>query len=160
MQKWFATISREDAISGMRSAQLISAIGTAFNAWGREGLVNFEAGRRSRGGCDRSVLEISSGYEFAPYCMLRFRSWSEGGAETGSAKAESMLDYDFDIGSAGVGWSMEVSGISTKRSRFGWPAVRSEGPANADFGDLPPHSRLLTSLAKDANHSRYDANCA
>lgn len=42
--------------------------------------------------------------------MLGFRSLSEGGADTGRAKAEIMVGHDFDIGSAGVGWHKETSG--------------------------------------------------
>lgn len=87
-----------------------AAIGTSFNVWGREDFVNVEAGQRSRGGCDRSVLEFFSGYDFAPSWMLGFKSWSEGAAETGSAKAEVMLGNDFDILSVGVGWREEISG--------------------------------------------------
>jgi hypothetical protein len=82
--------------------------------------VNLEAGQRSRGGCDRSVLKFYSGYEFAPSWMLGFKSWSEGGAETGSAKAEITRGYDFDIVSVAVGWREEISGNFDEK---GWILV-------------------------------------
>ncbi|MEY4785739.1 MAG: hypothetical protein RIR41_3674 [Pseudomonadota bacterium] len=82
--------------------------------------MNLEAGQRSRGGCDRSVLKFSSGYEFAPSWMLGFKSWSEGGAETGSAKAEITRGYDVDIVSVAVGWREEISGNSDEK---GWILV-------------------------------------
>lgn len=94
-----------------------AAIGTSFNLWGREGFVNVEAGQRSRGGCERSVVEFASGYEFAPSWTLGLKSWSEGGAETGSAKAEIQLAYDFQIFAVGVGWREEISGNFEER---GW----------------------------------------
>jgi hypothetical protein len=99
-----------------------AAIGTSFNLWGREGFVNVEAGQRSRGGCDRSVVEFSSGYQFARSWTLGLKSWREGGAETGSAKAEVMLAYDFDIVSVGVGWREEISGNFDEK---GWVLVAS-----------------------------------
>ncbi len=99
-----------------------AAIGTSFNVWGREGFVNVEAGQRSRGGCERSVVEFSSGYEFAPAWSLGFKSWREGGAETGSAKAEVMLGYDFDIVAVGVGWREEISGNFDEK---GWVLTAS-----------------------------------
>lgn len=82
--------------------------------------MNLEAGQRSRGGCDRSVLKFSSGYEVAPSWMLGFKSWSEGGAETGRAKAEIRRGYDFDIVSVAVGWRGEISGNSDEK---GWILV-------------------------------------
>jgi len=50
-----------------------------------------------RGGCDRSALEFASACESAPSSMLELKSWREGGAETGSAKAEIILGYDFEV---------------------------------------------------------------
>lgn len=99
-----------------------AAIGTSFNWWGREGFVNIEAGQRARGGCERAVVEFSTGYEVAPSWMLGFKSWSEGGAETGSAKAELMLAYDFEVVAVGVGWREEVSGNFDEK---GWVLTAS-----------------------------------
>jgi hypothetical protein len=82
--------------------------------------VNREAGQRLRGGCDRSELKFCSGYEFAPSWMLGFKSWSEVGAETGSAKAEITRGYDFDIVSVAVGSREEISGNFDEK---GWILV-------------------------------------
>ena len=82
--------------------------------------MNREAGQRLRGGCDRSELKFCSGYEFAPSWMLGFKSWSEVGAETGSAKAEITRGYDFDIVSVAVGSREEISGNFDEK---GWILV-------------------------------------
>lgn len=99
-----------------------AAVGTSFNWWGREGFVNLEAGHRSRGGCERSVVEFASGCEFAPSWMLGLKSWREGGAETGSAKAEISLACNFDVVAVGVGWREEISGNFNER---GWVLTAS-----------------------------------
>jgi hypothetical protein len=52
--------------------------------------------------------------------MLGFKSWSEGGAETGSAKAEITRGYDVDIVSVAVGWREEISGNFDEK---GWILV-------------------------------------
>jgi hypothetical protein len=86
------------------------AVGTSFNFGGHEGYVNVEAGHRARGGCERSVLEFASGINLAPDWSLGLKTWSEGGAETGSAKAELMLGYDIAGMTLGAGWREEISG--------------------------------------------------
>jgi hypothetical protein len=95
MRKWFATISRENdefghacRIDGFSDRDLIQCVGSR----GDRELPSWPEITR---GCDRSVFAFSSSYQFAPYCMLGFTSWSEGGAGTGSAKPEIMLGYDF-----------------------------------------------------------------
>jgi hypothetical protein len=87
-----------------------AAVGTSFNFGGHEGFVNVEAAHRSRGGCERSVLEFGSGIELVPTVKLGFKAWQEGGAETGSAKAELMLGWDVADMTLGFGWREEISG--------------------------------------------------
>ena len=87
-----------------------ASIGTSFNFGGQEGYVSVEAGQRIRGDCERTVLEFGSGMTLAPALSLGFKTWSEGGAETGTAKAELALAYDFDFARVGVGWREEISG--------------------------------------------------
>jgi hypothetical protein len=87
-----------------------AAIGTSFSLWDREGYVNIEAGQRNRGSCERSVAEFATGLEFAPEWLLEVKAWREGGAETGSAKAEFVVARDLDIFTLGIGWREEISG--------------------------------------------------
>jgi hypothetical protein len=64
----------------------------------------------------------SSWYQFPPSWTLALTSWREGGAETGSAKAEVMLACDFDIVSIGVSWREEIRGNLDEK---GWVLVSS-----------------------------------
>ena len=102
-----------------------AAIGSSFNLWGQEGFVNLESGHRTRGDCERSVTEAAIGYDFAPGWNLTFKAWTEGGAETGVAKAEASLMRDFWGLGIGVGWREEISGnfeekgwVVNARARF------------------------------------------
>lgn len=87
-----------------------AAIGTSFNLWGREGFVNLEAGHRQRGDCERNVNEAAFGYDFAPDWNFTLKLWTEGGGETGVAKAEASLMRDFWGLGVGLGWREEISG--------------------------------------------------
>lgn len=102
-----------------------AAIGTSFNLWGQEGFMNLEAGHRARGGCERNVTEAAIGYDFAPGWNFTLKAWSEGGGETGVAKAEAALTRDFWGIGVGIGWREEISGnfeekgwIASARVRF------------------------------------------
>jgi hypothetical protein len=87
-----------------------AALGTSFALWGREGYVNAEVGQRSRGDCERSVMEVATGLAFAENWLLSVKAWREGGGFMSSAKAELGLMYDWDGLGIGVGWREEVSG--------------------------------------------------
>ena len=144
--------------SGMRGASMVSAIGTSFNAWGHEGIVNFQAGRRSRAVVTDLYSRSPAAINLRPTACSGSRRGAKEGREPAAPSPKSCwATTSVQPTSDGA---REYRGVSTKRSGFGWPAVHSEDPANADFGDLPPHSRLLTCLSKDANLSRDDANCA
>jgi hypothetical protein len=102
-----------------------AAIGSSFNLWGQEGFVNLESGHRTRGDCERSVTEAAVGYDFAPGWNFTVKAWTEGGAETGVAKAEVSLMRDFWGLGIGVGWREEISGnfeekgwVVNERARF------------------------------------------
>ena len=84
---------------------------------GREGVINPQAGHRSRGRCERSVLEFASGEEFAPSWMAGFKSWRAGGAEICGAKAKMSRAFNCDVVAAGGGWRDEIPSNFTKR---GW----------------------------------------
>ena len=110
---------------GGEGYEVRAAIGSSFNLWGQEGFVNLESGHRTRGDCERSVTEAAIGYDFAPGWNLTFKAWTEGGAETGVAKAEASLMWDFWGLGIGVGWREEISGnfeekgwVVNERARF------------------------------------------
>lgn len=87
-----------------------AAIGTSFSLFGREGFVNAEAGRRTRGDCNRDLMELAAGLEFAPEWNLILKGWSEKGGETESTKAEASISREFGMFSVGAGWREEISG--------------------------------------------------
>jgi hypothetical protein len=102
-----------------------AAIGSSFYLWGQEGFVNLESGHRTRGDCERSVTEAAVGYDFAPGWNFTVKAWTEGGAETGVAKAEVSLMRGFWGLGIGVGWREEISGnfeekgwVVNERARF------------------------------------------
>ena len=103
-----------EAMDGLECAgegyELRAAIGTSFSLFGREGFVNTEAARRSRGSCDRDVIEVATGLEFAPDWNLTLKAWGEQGRDSRSAKAEVGLSRDFGVFSVGAGWREEISG--------------------------------------------------
>lgn len=102
-----------------------AAIGTSFSFLDREGYVNVEAGQRSRGECDRSVLEFATGLEFAPEWNLELKAWRDGGGETASAKAELLVSRTFWGVGVGLGWREEMSGNFEEK---GWVvAARVKG---------------------------------
>ena len=87
--------------------------------------MNLESGHRTRGDCERSVTEAAVGYDFAPGWNFTVKAWTEGGAETGVAKAEVSLMRDFWGLGIGVGWREEISGnfeekgwVVNERARF------------------------------------------
>ena len=90
--------------------ELRAALGTSFSLFGREGFVNTEAARRSRGNCDRDVVEVATGLEFATDWNLTLKAWEERGEESRSAKAEASVIRDFGVFSVGAGWREEISG--------------------------------------------------
>lgn len=87
-----------------------AAIGTSFSLGGREGFVNLEAGRRTRGDCNRNVIEAAAGLAFAPDWSLTVKAWRDGQGVSGSAKAEFALARDLGFISVGAGWRQEISG--------------------------------------------------
>jgi len=87
-----------------------AAVGTSFSLAGREGYVNLEAGRRFRGECERGVVEVATGLEFAPDWSLGVKAWQDGTTSAGSAKAEIAISRDFGPLALGVGWREEISG--------------------------------------------------
>lgn len=87
-----------------------AALGTSFPLFGREGFVNAEAARRSRGSCARNVVEIATGLEFAPDWNLTLKAWQEQGNGSRSAKAEASLSRSFGFLGVGLGWREEISG--------------------------------------------------
>ncbi len=97
--------------------ELRAAVGTSFSLLGREGYVNTEAAHRSRGSCDRQVVEIATGLEFATDWNLTLKAWQETGSDTRSAKAEAGISRDFGMFGVGVGWREEISG---KFEEKGW----------------------------------------
>ncbi len=101
-----------------------AAAGTSFSFLGRDGFVNVEAAQRFRGDCQRAVVEVATGLEFAPAWNLGLKAWQDGGSD-GSTKAEINLGYDLGFIGVGVGWRQEVSGnfdekgwIVSARTRF------------------------------------------
>lgn len=86
-----------------------AAIGRSFALGDREGYVNVEAGHRARDDCERNVLEVAAGLEFAPSWNLGLKAWQDGGSD-GSAKAELNLGYDLGFVGVGIGWRQEISG--------------------------------------------------
>lgn len=97
--------------------EIRGAIGTSFSMWGREGFINLESGHRTRGDCERSVTEAAIGYDFAPGWNFTVKAWTEGGGDTGVAKAEASLMRDFWGVGVGIGWREEISGNFEER---GW----------------------------------------
>lgn len=99
--------------------ELRAALGTSFSLFGREGFINAEAANRSRGGCDRQIMEISAGLEFAPKWNLTLKAWDERGSGSLSTKAEASISRDIGNFRIGVGYREEISG---KFEEKGWVA--------------------------------------
>jgi hypothetical protein len=87
-----------------------AAIGTSFALGGREGFVNLEGAAKSREECDRSLIELTTGFEVAPKLDLIVKGWSEDGSFAHSEKVETGLLYSFGNLSVGAGWREEISG--------------------------------------------------
>ncbi len=94
-----------------------AALGTSFSLAGREGYVNLEAGRRFRGDCERGVVELATGLEFATNWSMELKAWQDGPSSTGSAKAEIAVSHNFGPLAVGVGWREEISGNFAEK---GW----------------------------------------
>lgn len=99
--------------------ELRAALGTSFSLFGREGYVNAEAANRSRGDCERQIVEVAAGLEFAPKWNLTLKAWDERGSGSLSTKAEAGVSYDIDAYRIGLGWREEISG---KFEEKGWVA--------------------------------------
>ncbi len=88
-----------------------AALGTSYNVFGREGFVNVETARRTRGSlCDRTLAEATAGIDVVGGLKLLAKAYSEDGDGAHSTKAEASLLYDFGPVSLGLGWRQEVSG--------------------------------------------------
>lgn len=95
-----------------------AAIGTSFSLFGREGFVNVEAARRSRSdSCERSLVEVATGFEFVTDWNLTLKAWTERGDGARSTKAEAGVSRDFGNFAVGLGWREEISGEFEER---GW----------------------------------------
>lgn len=99
--------------------ELRAALGTSFSLFGREGFVNAEAANRTRGNCERQVMEIAAGLEFAPKWNLTLKAWDERGSGSLSTKAEASISRDIGAFRIGLGWREE---ISSKFEEKGWVA--------------------------------------
>lgn len=88
-----------------------AALGTSFALAGHESFVNVETAAKSReDGCNRQLIEITTGAEITPNLKVMVKAWSEDGAYAHSEKVESALLYSFGELSVGLGWRQEISG--------------------------------------------------
>ena len=99
--------------------ELRAALGTSFSLFGREGYINTEAANRTRGDCERQIVEIAAGLEFAPKWNLTVKAWDERGSGSLSTKAEAGISRDIGAFRIGLGWREEISG---KFEEKGWVA--------------------------------------
>lgn len=89
--------------------------GVSFNALGREGFVNIEAGHRERSGCSRNIIEGAAGLNLTPKWRVIVKGWREEGERLVAEKVEASLYRDFGGYSLGLGYREEVSGLYDER---------------------------------------------